>query len=746
MKIINNITEKLSDELKQDLRAGSRLSIAAACFSVYAFEELKTQLLQIDALRFIFTSPTFLAEQPKQEQREFYIPRRNREKALHGSEFEIRLRNAFTQRAISKECADWIRQKAVFKSNNSDAELRTTDQLMRMLDFDFFEILDSVTIARSRRHIEKYYNMNEIGHFPTRLPPISKRPPLTDLSDAITYGEIYDLIISLTLSIYTPSNYILPSRMAKYADLNHEGKNSLTQAGREQGIRRLMSINLLKRLESSVHSFRLTLQRIQKLIADTLKTINAFDPNQTMELQDLTAGSTDLDADDAENDLLAVGKKVHIALADMDYLTWQQDLQADLQILNLLVGMVADITPQHDSKLQMLLATIAGKISQPINPGNKKVIIFTAFSDTAEYLFTNISAYAKENYGLNTALVTGSVDGRTSVPKFKADLNNILTCFSPISKDKAALMPDGPDIDILIATDCISEGQNLQDCDCLVNYDIHWNPVRLVQRFGRIDRIGSRNDKIQLINFWPDLDLDSYINLKARVELRMKALVMTSTGDDNLLSPEEQGDLEYRRQQLQRLQTEVVDLEEMGTGVSITDLGLNEFRMELLEYSKTHPELENSPGGISAVAAATPDAPPGVVFALKNVHNEVNADQRNRLHPYYLVYLSEEGVTVHDHLSPKDTLDAMRQLCRGKDKPIEALYQAFNRETNDGRDMSVYSGLLEDAVLSILDAKEDSDLDSLFSAGGTSALLSQVSGLDDFELICFLVVREEPSC
>ena len=746
MKIINNITEKLSDELKQDLRAGSRLSIAAACFSVYAFEELKTQLLQIDALRFIFTSPTFLAEQPKQEQREFYIPRRNREKALHGSEFEIRLRNAFTQRAISKECADWIRQKAVFKSNNSDAELRTTDQLMRMLDFDFFEILDSVTIARSRRHIEKYYNMNEIGHFPTRLPPISKRPPLTDLSDAITYGEIYDLIISLTLSIYTPSNYILPSRMAKYADLNHEGKNSLTQAGREQGIRRLMSINLLKRLESSVHSFRLTLQRIQKLIADTLKTINAFDPNQTMELQDLTAGSTDLDADDAENDLLAVGKKVHIALADMDYLTWQQDLQADLQILNLLVGMVADITPQHDSKLQMLLATIAGKISQPINPGNKKVIIFTAFSDTAEYLFTNISAYAKENYGLNTALVTGSVDGRTSVPKFKADLNNILTCFSPISKDKAALMPDGPDIDILIATDCISEGQNLQDCDCLVNYDIHWNPVRLVQRFGRIDRIGSRNDKIQLINFWPDLDLDSYINLKARVELRMKALVMTSTGDDNLLSPEEQGDLEYRRQQLQRLQTEVVDLEEMGTGVSITDLGLNEFRMELREYSKTHPELENSPGGISAVAAATPDAPPGVVFALKNVHNEVNADQRNRLHPYYLVYLSEEGVTVHDHLSPKDTLDAMRQLCRGKDKPIEALYQAFNRETSDGRDMAVYSGLLEDAVLSILDAKEDSDLDSLFSAGGTSALLSQVSGLDDFELICFLVVREEPSC
>lgn len=302
-------------------------------------------------------------------------------------------------------------------------------------------------------------------------------------------------------------------------------------------------------------------------------------------------------------------------------------------------------------------------------------------------------------------------------------------------------MPNGPDIDMLIATDCISEGQNLQDCDCIINYDIHWNPVRLVQRFGRVDRIGSQNDVIQMINFWPDMQLDDYINLKARVETRMKALVMASTGDDNLLSPEEQGDLEYRREQLQRLQTEVVDLEDMNSGVSITDLGLNEFRMELMEYAKQHPELEKTPGGISAVTSATPDAPAGIIFILKNVHQEVNVDNRNRLHPYYLVYLDEEGITIHDHLSPKATLDAMRQLCRGKTDPIPELYQAFNQETEDGRNMAVYSSLLEDAVLSIVDAKEDSDLDSLFRAGGTSALLSQVSGLDDFQLVCFLVIR-----
>lgn len=1078
MKLIDNLSEKLVDDLRVTMQRDSRVSIAAACFSVYAYEELKAQLENIDELRFLFTSPTFLQEKTAKARREFYIPRRNREKALHGSEFEIRLRNDFSQKAISRECADWIRRKVCFKSNQTaegipnfmtidsaepvtyapvngftradlgcergnslftminridapqstqylelfntiwndkqrlqdvtdtvlesittayqenspeflyffalynifgdflehvseddlpsdtngfkesivwnklytfqkDAALaiiskleqfngciladsvglgktftalavikyyenrnlrvlvlcpkklsdnwitykanyrnnplagdrlrydvlyhtdlsseqgfsgetdlsklnwaaydlvvideshnfrnggdvdddgksnrytklmnkvirpgartrvlmlsatpvnnrfydlrnqlalayegnssawkdkldtnrsveeifrsaqkqfnawsklapsqRTTEQLMRMLDFDFFEILDAVTIARSRQHIEKYYNIEEIGNFPTRLPPVTKQPPLTDLNNAITYDEIYELILSLTLSIYTPSNYILPSRLKKYADLNHEGKNSLTQAGREEGIRRLMSINLLKRLESSVHSFRLTLQRIRDMIAATLDTIHTYDPQKIIELKDLT-GAADFDADDMESDLFTVGRKVKIALEDMDYLTWQRDLQTDFETLELLLGMVADITPGHDSKLQTLLQTLAEKQREPLNKDNRKVLIFTAFSDTAQYLYEQVSAYMLRSFGLHTALVTGSVEGRSTVPKFKADLNNVLTCFSPVSKDRAALMPDGPDIDILIATDCISEGQNLQDCDCVINYDIHWNPVRLVQRFGRIDRIGSRNVVIQMINFWPDVQLDAYIDLRARVETRMKALVLSSTGDDNPLSPEEKGDLEYRREQLQRLRTEVVDLEDMRGGVSITDLGLNEFRMELLEYAKHHPELETCPGGISAVAAATPDAPPGVVFVLKNVHNEVNINDRNRLHPYYLVYLDEDGVTLHSHLCPKDILDAMRQLCRGQKQPDKALCRAFNAETDDGRKMQKYSDLLEDAVLSIVDAKADSDLDSLFRAGGTTALLDKVSGLDDFELICFIVVREGAPC
>ena len=296
-------------------------------------------------------------------------------------------------------------------------------------------------------------------------------------------------------------------------------------------------------------------------------------------------------------------------------------------------------------------------------------------------------------------------------------------------------------IDILIATDCISEGQNLQDCDYLVNYDIHWNPVRIIQRFGRIDRIGSKNQYIQLVNFWPDMTLDDYINLKTRVETRMKISVMTSTGDDDLINDEEKGDLEYRKQQLQKLQEEVVDIEDMSTGVNIMDLGLNEFRLDLLDYIKTHKDLNKKPFGLHAVVPATEELPEGVIFVLKNINRDVNIDQQNRIHPFYMVYIGIDGEIICDYLNPKKLLDDLRYLCRGKNQPIKEVYDIFNEETNDGKDMSEMSELLSEAINSIIDAKEENDIDSLFKAGGTTALLSEVSGIDDFELICFLVVK-----
>lgn len=622
------------------------------------------------------------------------------------------------------------------------AKQRTTQELLNNLDYDFFELLDTVTIARSRKHIQKYYNTADIGKFPERLPPISLRPSLTDLNDAISYNDIYKFLNCLHLSVYTPSKFIKPSRLYKYQDDTHPKGATLTQQGREEGIRRLMNINLLKRLESSIYSFRLTVDRIKYLIDETISVIDNYPQSGgSLNYRDIS-DSQDLDEDDQNIDFSTVGNKIRIDLADMDYLSWKKELMEDAKYLKILSLMSAEISPSHDSKLQSLLTLIENKIQNPINPGNQKIIIFTAFSDTADYLYENVSNVVKAKFGLNTAEITGNIEGRTTIPKFRTDLNNVLMNFSPISKGKALLQPQNTDcLDILIATDCISEGQNLQDCDYLINYDIHWNPVRIIQRFGRVDRIGSQNDRIQLVNFWPNMDLDEYIQLKNRVENRMKISVMTSTGDDNLIDAEEKGDLEYRRAQLKRLQEEVVDMEDMTSGLSIMDLGLNEFRLDLLEYMKRGNDIERAPKGLHSVVGVMGDAPSGVIFVLRNINNNVNVDNRNRIHPFYIVYISEESDVVCDYLNPKKLLDTMRMLCRGRSEPVIGLYKRFNLETDDGHNMHEVSELLSDAINSIISTKETSDIDSLFKAGGTTALLSSVTGIDDFELICFLVVK-----
>lgn len=617
-------------------------------------------------------------------------------------------------------------------------EKRTTEKLVDSLSYDFFQLLDAVTIARSRSHIIKYYNTNDVGKFPERLSPVSRRPKLTDLNDAITFADIAEMLNRLNLSIYTPSLFIFESEKGNYG-IDYEGEG-LTVDGREKGIRKLMAINLLKRLESSVNSFRLTLTRIRDFINDSITAIDKFQESGAGTV-DVTDFSEDFDTEDNENDPF-VGRKSKINLRDMDYVSWRRDLKADLEVLELLILMLKDITPEHDTKLQQLVADLKNKFEHPINGSNKKVLIFTAFADTANYLYEQLSGRILNDCGLHTALITGSTEGKCTLPKLKCTFNDILTYFSPLSKDRDAIHPnDTREIDVLIATDCISEGQNLQDCDYLINYDIHWNPVRIIQRFGRIDRIGSKNDVIQLVNYWPDMELDDYIKLKGRVESRMKATVITSTGDDNLLSANEKGDLEYRRNQLKKLQNEVVDIEDMDTGVNIMDLGLNEFRLDLLANLKEHPNMDLTPFGMSAVVSASELVEPGVMYVLKNKNNGVNIDRSNLLHPFYMVYLSHTGTVICDHLSPKKLLDKMRYACKDKTEPDKMLCKQFNKETRDGKNMRHYSDLLQSAIESIITVKEESDIDSLFSVGETSALTYNIKGLDDFELICFLVIK-----
>lgn len=623
-------------------------------------------------------------------------------------------------------------------------EDRTTKVLLESLSFDFFEVLDSVTIARSRKHIEQYYDTTDIGKFPERLKPISRAPKLTDLPTAVSFNDIFVSVTELNLAIYTPSDFILPSKLEKYMEVREDGRfSNLSRSGRERGIRQLMSINLLKRLESSVNSFRLTLTRIKNYIEATINSIDAVAASGSHADVNDYDFENGLDFDEREDTVFIGGKKTKIDLADMDYVQWRGYLAKDLDNLNTLLFMLADITPEHDSKLQMLIEDIRNKFANPINGDNKKIIVFTAFSDTAQYLYENIAPLIKERTGLNTALVSGDVEARSTLKlREKLDFNKVLTLFSPVSKEKAAIYPNiNEEIDVLIATDCISEGQNLQDCDFLINYDIHWNPVRIIQRFGRIDRIGSRNAVIQLVNYWPDMDLDDYINLKGRVEARMKVSVLTATGDDNPLSAEEQGDLKYRRDQLERLKEEVVDIEEMNTGVSIMDLGLNEFRLDLLDYMKQRHDIEHTPMGLHALVASDKDAPPGVIFVLKNRNNEINIDRKNRLHPFYMVYISKDSEVIVDHLDPKDLLDRMRHLCRGKSEPILELCRKFNAETRDGQRMGTYSRLLGDAISSLIKVKESTDLFSFLDGDTGSLFGNEVRGLDDFELICFLIVR-----
>ena len=1075
MELINNVKKTLRDDLMQQIKAGSRLSIAASCFSIYAFQELKAALKDIKELRFIFTSPTFTAEKTPKQQREFYIPRLDRERTLYGSEFEVKLRNELTQKAIARECAEWIRQKACFKSNKTNEQMmgfinlddtsyspingfttvdlgcekgnnaytmiqkaeapfsqayidlfnqlwndssrlqvvteevidsisnaykenapeflyfvalynifnefledisedelpkeatgfknsaiwnklynfqrdaalaiinklekyngciladsvglgktftalsvikyfesrnrtvlvlcpkklfenwntyrqnyvnnplakdrlnydvlyhtdlsrengysndldlervnwgnydlvvideshnfrnggkvstdengenprenrylrlmnkviragvktkvlmlsatpvnnrfndlknqlqlayegkaddfnellptergiddvfrqaqaaynlwsnfspeeRTTERLLGMLSFDFFKLLDAVTIARSRKHIQQYYDTTDIGTFPERLKPISRQPHLTDLDTAINYNEIFEQLQSLRLAIYAPSAFILDSQLYKYKEEESTTGHRLSIEEREQGIQRLMNIQLLKRLESSVNSFRLTLERIRNYMQETLDAIARY---QSGDKRISVDDYEDVDGDEDEQDFMIGKKKNRILLEDMDYISWQREIKEDLDVISLLLTMLESITPEHDSKLQQLIADLQHKFAHPINGDNKKVIIFTAFSDTALYLYDCLADKIKSKYGLNVALVTGDVEARSTLKlKEKLDFNKVLTLFSPISKERAAIYPHlHEDIDVLIATDCISEGQNLQDCDYLINYDIHWNPVRIIQRFGRIDRIGSQNAQIQLVNYWPDMTLDEYINLKGRVESRMKATVLTATGDDNLLSPEEKDDLEYRKQQLERLKEDVVDLEEMNSGVSIMDLGLNEFRMDLLDYMNSNHDVEHTPFGLHAVVRGNAQTPPGTIFVLKNRTAGVNIDHKNQLHPFYMVYICDDGEVQVDHLHPKELLDKMRLICKQVSKPDVELCHEFNKETRDGLRMGKYSNLLSKAINSIISVKEESDVDSFLEGFAGELFEEHYVGLDDFELICFLVIK-----
>jgi len=629
----------------------------------------------------------------------------------------------------------------------SEEAERTPARLIDMLGFDYFKLLDLLTIARSRRHIEKYYGTAETGKFPERLKPINYKPDVDRAGEFSSIREINNEIRRLNLAAYAPLRYVLPTKQAaydaKYSTQIRGGESFFRQVDREESLIHLIRVNVLKRMESAVPSFALTVKRQLADVEATLAKIEAHE--ESVDEIDIE----DVDIDDPAFESLLVGRKVKVLVQDVDLVRWKQDLTEDRNRLATLYSAAHQVGAARDAKLATLRDVIANKVRNPLNPGNRKVIVFTAFADTARYLFEELAPWAHTELGLHSALVTGGGRNQTTLPHLRKDLASILTAFSPRSTERPDEFAVDGDIDLLIATDCISEGQNLQDCDFLVNYDIHWNPVRIIQRFGRIDRIGSPNSRVQLVNFWPNIELEEYINLEQRVSGRMVLLDISATGEENIIeqqSGNQMNDLEYRRTQLLKLQDAVIDLEDLSSGVSIADLTLTDFRIDLAQYLKAHPgKLENLPlGTFSVTSSPETGIPPGIVFCLR-AEGEAAArafEPGYPLAPHYLVHVGADGTVLLPFTQAKSALDRLKRVCVGRDLPDAEAWDEFTKATKKGEDMSEARKLLSAAVASVIGKTEERAVASLFTAGGTHAMKGEFAGINDFEVVAFLVVTD----
>lgn len=625
---------------------------------------------------------------------------------------------------------------------------RTPSQLIDMLGFDYFTLLDLLTIARSRKHVERYDGIQETGRFPDRLKPINIKSDVDRAGEFHSIREINFEIRRLHLAAYAPLRYVLPHKQdaydAKYSTSIRGGEGGVfRQADREESLIHLLRVNVLKRMESAVTSFALTIER---QLHDVEQTIARLDSN-AHDVEELDIA--DVDIEDPAFESLLVGRKVKVLLSDVDRVRWRQDLVEDRNRLASLHAAAQQVEAARDAKLNDLRTMIAQKVRNPINPGNRKILIFTAFADTAQFLYNELSSWAKQELGVDTAVVTGTGRNQATLPSLRKDFGSILSAFAPRSKERPAELAAEGEIDLLIGTDCISEGQNLQDCDWLINYDIHWNPVRIIQRFGRIDRLGSPNERIQLVNFWPNMELEEYINLEQRVSGRMVLLDVSATGEENLIeqqSGNQMNDLEYRRKQLLKLQESVIDLEDLSTGVSIADLTFTDFRIDLADFVRQHPDvLDRLPLGTYAVTRSNGDFAPGIIFCLR-AEGEAAArafEPGYPLAPHYLVHVGDDGAVLLPFPQAKQILDRLKRVSLGRDLPDVAAAAAFDRATSSGEDMSAAQRLLSEAVASIAGNRTERAVASLFISGGTHAMRGEFAGMNDFEVVAFLVVLPE---
>lgn len=635
----------------------------------------------------------------------------------------------------------WVKQ---------DIEQRTAERLLNSMNFDYFKLLDLLTIARSRKHIEKYYSTEEMGEFPERLKPENIKSDIDTKDQFPTLHRINRTIRRLNLSAYSMLKYVridkLDAYSRKYDIQITGGRGVFKQADREESLIHLMRVNLLKRMESSIHSFHLTVGNLLTKVDDLLDKIDEHEASNEI----IALNIEDIALDSSEFEPYLLGNKVKVLIQDMDHIRWRQDLLEDRYQLQKLLEASEAIDTERDAKLHDLQCIIRQKVEKPLNKGNQKLIIFTAFADTAIYLYKFLSPWIQQSLGLHSALVTGTGRNKSTLKGVSSDLSALLMHFSPHSKERHKVMPEATDeIDILIATDCISEGQNLQDCDTLINYDIHWNPVRIIQRFGRIDRLGSRNSCIKLINFWPNMALDEYINLEARVSGRMVLLDISATGEENVIEQErkdQMNDLEYRRKQLEQLQEAIPDLEDLAGGVSITDLTLNAFRMDLSAYMKAYENvLEESPIGLYAATMLDDNLKDegiqaGTIFCLKNIKNPIYVDAGYALAPYFLVYVTENNTIQYTFSQSRQIMDVLKKQAVIQTQTNSQAITCFNQKTHHGKDMQCYRKQLAIAIDSIVGKSQEQGIQSLFNRGGTVLKPDESQHIDDFEVVSYVVL------
>jgi SNF2 family DNA or RNA helicase len=634
---------------------------------------------------------------------------------------------------------------------------RKTKDLLEKLSSAFFKLLDELTIARSRKHILRYYknNIAALGGFPERKKPESIFSDIDLERRFLSYDRLNDEITGYKLSLFAPSRYLKAEFKENYK--THAG-DPFSQADREKFLVGMMKVSFLKRLESSVRSFEITMERTITKIETLEQKIRNYQamPDQNPESNELELDIRTPEGDEELEAVQLVGGKFKYELQHLELNKWLNDLQRDKEQLSLLHDNAKAVTSERDAKLKELKRLIECKVKDPTankrGEQNKKVLVFTAFADTAEYLFDTLFSWAHNDLRINIALVTGGGNNRTTFGK--TDFNQILTNFSPRSKnrDKIPSMPQDGEIDLLIATDCISEGQNLQDCDFLINYDIHWNPVRIIQRFGRIDRIGSLSNSVQLVNFWPTKDLEKYVNLKNRVEARMALVDIAATFEDNILKTDEieeliHEDMRYRDKQLLRLREEVLDLEDFSESVALNEFTLDDFRIELSNYITSNRKLlEDAPLGLYGVVPPHLEqkaTTPGVVFCFKQKGSVTSGETVNPLQPYYLVYVLNDGTVRLSFAQPKQILEIYRLFCSGKTAAYQQLCQLFDSETQNGAYMSLYNKLLDAAVESIARTFQKRVAAGLQTGRDFKIPNEQEQAREaaDFELISWLVIK-----